>query len=156
SPLFGTVQFVLLVVAWLHGCCGIYYWLRLQRWFEAWRSVLLSLAVLLPVLALLGYLQGGRQVMTLAQDPAWRAFATAATATGNEEQRLWLSDLRNDFLLFDGGALLLVVLARLARAVHDRWSGRIHVLYPNGRSVHAPLGFSVLEASRMAGIPHAS
>jgi adenylate cyclase len=156
SPFFGTVQFVLLVVAWLHGCCGIYYWLRLQRWFETWRSVLLSLAVLLPVLALLGYYQGGRQVTTLAEDPAWRALATAAAATGTESQKLWIADLRDDFLVFDGGALLLVLLARLARAVHERWSGRICVRYPNGRSIYAPLGFSVLEVSRMAGIPHAS
>jgi adenylate cyclase len=156
SPFFGTVQFVLLVVAWLHGCCGIYFWLRLQRWFETWRSVLLSLAVLLPVLALLGYFQGGRQVTALAQDPAWRALATATAATGTEAQKLWLSNLRNDFLVFDGGALFLVLLARLARAVHERWSGRVRVLYPNGRSVYAPVGFSVLETSRMAGIPHAS
>jgi adenylate cyclase len=30
------------------------------------------------------------------------------------------------------------------------------VTYPNGRSVRAPLGFSVLEASKSAGVPHAS
>jgi adenylate cyclase len=111
---------------------------------------------LLPVLALLGYLQGGREVMALAQDPAWRATATTASAIGTETQRLWLADLRNDFLLFDGGALLVVLLARLARTVSERWSGRIRVRYPDGRSVYAPLGFTVLEASHMAGIPHAS
>ena len=156
SPFFGWIQLTLLVVAWLHGCYGVYFWLRLKPWFDAWRSVLLSIAVLLPVLALLGYLQGGREVMALAQDPAWRATATAATATGTEAQRLWLGDLRNDFLLFDGGALLVVLLARLVRTLRERWAGRIRVVYPDGRSVFAPLGFSVLEASRMAGIPHAS
>jgi adenylate cyclase len=156
TPFFGSVQLALLVVAWLHGCFGVYYWLRLKWWFEAWRSVLLSIAVLLPVLALLGYLQGGREVVLLAQDPAWRASATEVAAIGTEGQRLWLADLRNDFLLLDGGALLLVLLARLARSARERWSGRISVLYPDGRSVFAPLGFSVLEASRMAGIPHAS
>lgn len=156
SPSFGWIQLTLLVVAWLHGCFGVYFWLRVKPWFEAWRSVLLSIAVLLPVLALLGYLQGGREVMALAQDPAWRATATTASAIGTETQRLWLADLRNDFLLFDGGALLVVLLARLARTISERWSGRIRVRYPDGRSVFAPVGFSVLEASRMAGIPHAS
>jgi adenylate cyclase len=112
--------------------------------------------VLLPVLALLGYLQGGREVMALAQDPTWRASATETAATGTEMQRLWLADLRNDFLMFDGGALLVILLARLARTVRERWSGRFRVEYPDGRSVYAPLGFSVLETSRMAGIPHAS
>ncbi|GAB3630292.1 adenylate/guanylate cyclase domain-containing protein [Pandoraea terrae] len=156
SPFFGRVQLMLLVVAWLHACYGIWFWLRLKSWFGAWRSVLLSIAVLLPVLALLGYLQGGREVMALAQDPVWRAEATRSAVVGTAAQNLWLADLRNDFLLFDGGALLLVLAARLARTVRERRGGRLGVLYPDGRKVYVPLGFSVLEASRMAGIPHAS
>ncbi len=156
SPFFGRVQLTLLVVAWLHGCYGIWFWLRLKPWFAAWRSVLLSVAVLLPVLALLGFLQGGREVVALAQDPVWRAAATRPTIIGTDLQNLWLIELRNDFLLFDGGALLLVLAARLARTVRERRGGRLCVLYPDGRKVFAPRGFSVLEASRMAGVPHAS
>lgn len=156
SPFFGRVQLMLLVVAWLHGCYGIWFWLRLKPWFAAWRSVLLTIAVLLPVLALLGFLQGGREVMALAQDPVWRAAATRPTIIGTDLQNLWLIELRNDFLLFAGGALLLVLAARLVRTVRERRVGRVCVLYPDGRKVFAPLGFSVLEASRMAGVPHAS
>jgi adenylate cyclase len=156
SPFFGRVQLMLLVVAWLHGCCGVWFWLRLKPWFGAWRSVLLSVAVLLPVLALLGFLQGGREVIALAQDPVWRTAATRPTVIGTGLQNLWLADLRNDFLLFDGGALLLVLAARLGRTVRERRRGRLCILYPDGRKVFAPLGFSVLEASRMAGVPHAS
>ena len=156
SPAFGRVQLMLLVVAWLHGCYGIYFWLRLKTWFEAYRSVLLSVAVLLPVLALLGYLQAGREVVALTQDPTWRAAATRPALAGTGAQNLYLADLRNDFLLFDGGALLLVLLARLVRTISERWAGRICVHYPDGRKVYAPRGFSVLEASHMAGIPHAS
>jgi adenylate cyclase len=156
SPFFGRVQLMLLVVAWLHGCYGIWFWLRLKPWFGAWRSVLLSIAVLLPVLALLGFVQGGREVIALARDPVWRAAAIRPAVIGTGLQNLWLADLRNDFLLFDGGALLLVLAARLARTVRERRRGRLCILYPDGRKVFAPLGFSVLEASRMAGIPHAS
>jgi adenylate cyclase len=156
SPFFGGVQLTLLVVAWLHGCYGIWFWLRLKPWFGAWRSVLLSAAVLLPVLALLGFLQGGREVVALARDPVWRAAATQPSITGTGVQKHWLTDLRNDFLLFDGGALLLVLAARLVRTVRERQAGRLCVLYPDGRKVLAPRGFSVLETSRMAGIPHAS
>jgi len=156
SPFFGRVQLVLLVVAWLHGCYGVYFWLRIKPLFEVWRSVLLSAAVLLPVLALLGYLQAGREVMRLAQDPAWLAAATQPATMGTAAQKLWLADLRNGFLLFDGGAVLLVLLSRLARSIRERWIGRVCVHYPDGRKVYAPRGFSVLEASRMAGVPHAS
>ncbi|CAG9187562.1 adenylate/guanylate cyclase domain-containing protein [Cupriavidus pinatubonensis] len=156
SPFFGRVQLLLLVVAWLHGCYGLWFWLRLKPWFAAWRSVLLSVAVLLPVLALLGFLQGGREVIALARDPVWRAAAIRPAIIGTDLQNLWLTELRNDFLLFDGGALLLVIAARLLRTVRERRVGRLSVLYPDGRKVFAPLGFSVLEASRLAGVPHAS
>ncbi|AXW62117.1 adenylate/guanylate cyclase domain-containing protein [Ralstonia solanacearum] len=156
SPFFARVQLALLVVAWLHGCYGIWFWLRLKPWFGAWRSVLTSAAVLLPVLALLGFLQGGREVAALAQDPVWRAATIRPATIGTRPQNLWLAGLRNDFLLFDGGALLLLLAARLARTVRERRGGRIAITYPNGRKVLAPRGFSVLEASRLAGIPHAS
>ena len=155
SPALGDIQLTLLVVAWLHGCLGIAFWLRLKPWFARLRAPLLAVAVLLPVLALLGYLHAGREVVALAQDPLWRAAATAPARTGTPVQNLWLTSLRNDFLLFDGTALLLVVAARLVRVVVDRRRGRICVSYPDGRRQHVPLGFSVMEASLLAGIPHA-
>ena len=156
SPTLGWIQLTLLVVAWLHGCLGIAFWLRVKPWFPPLRPVLLAVAVLLPVLALLGYLQAGRAVVALAQDPVWRAAATATGHVGTPQQGLWLIDLRNGFLLFDVGALALIVLARLVRAGLDRRRGRIGVSYPDGRRQFVPRGFSVLEASLLAGIPHAA
>jgi adenylate cyclase len=156
SPTLGWIQLTLLVVAWLHGCLGIAFWLRVKPWFPPLRPVLLAVAVLLPALALLGYLQAGRAVVALAQDPVWRAAATATAHTCTPQQGLWLIDLRNGFLLFDVGALVLIVLARLVRAGLDRRRGRICVSYPDGRRQFVPRGFSVLEASLLAGIPHAA
>ena len=156
APRNGDVQIALLIVAWIHGCLGIHFWLRLQPWFARVRSVLLCASVLLPVLALLGYLQAGRTVVALAKDPAWRALALTPSHIGAAAENLWLGDLRDDFLVFDGGAILLVLLARLARARIERLGARFTVTYPDGRRQTVPLGFSVLEASRLAGIPHAS
>jgi adenylate cyclase len=156
SPTLGWIQLTLLVVAWLHGCLGIAFWLRVKPWFPPLRPALLAVAILLPVLALLGYLQAGRAVVALAQDPVWRAAATATVHVGTPQQGLWLVNLRNGFLLFDVGALALIVLARLARAGLDRRRGRISVSYPDGRRQFVPRGFSVLEASLLAGIPHAA
>jgi adenylate cyclase len=156
APALGWLQLTLLVVAWLHGCLGIAFWLRVKPWFPRLRAPLLAIAVLLPVLALLGYLQAGRQVVALARDPAWLEAATAPSRVGTPAQAGWLTDLRNDFLVFDGAALLLVVLARIARGALERRRGRICISYPEGgRKQHVPLGFSVLEASLLAGIPHA-
>jgi adenylate cyclase len=156
SPHIGVVQLLLLIVAWTHGCIGIRFWFRLQSWFERVRGLLLCGAVLLPVLALLGFLQASREVVELARDPAWRAVALVAERTGTPTQNLWLFNLRNDFLVFDGGAILLVLLARLVRARVERRGPTFTVTYPDGKRQTVPVGFSVLEASRMAGVPHAS
>src|SRR5207302_4190165 len=53
-------------------------------------------------------------------------------------------------------ALVLVRIARGVRALIERRGGSIRVIYPDGRAVRIPRGLSVLDASRRAGIPHAS
>jgi adenylate cyclase len=156
SPHLGLMQVVLLIVAWTHGCLGIRFWFRLQPWFAQARGPLLCVAVLLPVLALLGFLQSGREVMELARDPAWRAVALAPERVGMPAQNVWLTSLRNDFLVFDGGAILLVLLARLVRAQIERRGPRFTVTWPDGKRQTVPVGLSVLEAGRIANIPVAS
>jgi adenylate cyclase len=156
APRFGFIQLALLIVAWAHGCMGIRFWFRLRPWFARARGPLLCGVVLLPVLALLGFLQTGREVVELARDPAWRAMALAPQRTGAPAQNLWLSNLRDDFLVFDGGAILLVLLARGSRARIEQRGPRFTVTYPDGRRQTVPVGLSVLEASRLAGISHAN
>ena len=63
---------------------------------------------------------------------------------------------RDISLLTALGLVVLVLLARGARALRERRGGLIWITYPDGRAVRMPHGFSVLEASRAARIPHAS
>jgi len=72
-PYMEWVQFLLLIVAWVHGCIGLYFWLRLKRFFPRAAPFLLAAAVLIPTLALLGLIQGGREVVQLSHQPEWRA-----------------------------------------------------------------------------------
>jgi adenylate cyclase len=58
SPTAGVLQAVLLLVIWIHGCLGIHFWLRLKPFYPPVKGVLLSIAVLLPALALLGFYPG--------------------------------------------------------------------------------------------------
>src|SRR5271170_953540 len=70
----GLRQLALFTIAWLHGCIGLYLWLRVKRHFDRVAPYLLVVAVLLPATAALGAVQGGRQAAMLAQtDPAWLA-----------------------------------------------------------------------------------
>jgi adenylate cyclase len=54
------------------------------------------------------------------------------------------------------GLVLVTFTLRGWRRWHSGRSGAIQITYPGHRVVSVPPGFSVLEASRWAGIPHAS
>jgi adenylate cyclase len=154
-PDLGVMQATLLLVAWIHGCIGLFFWLRLKRFFPQTAPVLLALAVLLPVLALLGFYQQGRTVRLLAQQPEWRAQITAPKVIGTSAERDHLLRLRNYFLLCYVGAIGLVFAARGVRIVNERRRGMISLTYPD-RTIRVPKGLTILEASHRHRLPHAN
>ena len=66
------LMFVVLIVAWVHGCIGLYFWLRMKAFFKRAAPFLLAAAVLVPTLAMLGLYQGGRTVVADSDDAEWR------------------------------------------------------------------------------------
>ncbi|WCS24117.1 adenylate/guanylate cyclase domain-containing protein [Methylobacterium sp. NMS14P] len=156
SPTLGLMQVTVLVVAWIHGCMGLYFWLRLKPGFDRMAPWLLALAVLVPVLSLLGFAQGGRMILTLAQDPAWRAAALRPVHVGLPDQVARLAAIRDGLLGTYAGLVAAVIAARGARTLAEIKRGTIRLSYPDGRVVRVPRGTSVLEASRRNRIPHAS
>jgi adenylate cyclase len=156
DPLRGGLQLAVLVIAWIHAMIGLRFWLRLKPWYERWQPILYAFALLMPTFAILGFLEGGSQVMTMAEDPAWVAQLLADHPRPAPEDRAILDQMvvwvRYGFL----AALLAVLGARLARWRWERRRGVLRMTYPSGRVVQIVRGVSVLEASRMAGIPHAS
>jgi adenylate cyclase len=154
APAFGVLQAILLLIVWIHGCLGVHFWLRLKPFYPSVRELLLAIAVLLPALALLGYYQGGERTLLSVQDPAWRARNMSPDHVGTPAQNAVLVDDRTRILVFLGAALALTFFARGVRHLHERRSGSIRLTYPD-RTIRAPRGFSVLEASLINNIPHA-
>lgn len=156
SPFHGIRQSLLVTIAWTHGCIGLFFSLRLRPWFPRYALVLFAFALLLPVAALLGFVQAGREIeFMIARDGAWIAHIkqiTGASAVGDDQN---LVRLHENILYGFWTSLGFVLIARIIRQIKDRRS-RIKITYPEGRIVRVPRGFSVLEASRLAGIPHAS
>jgi len=153
----GLRQLLLFIVAWMHGCIGLYLWLRVKRHFFRVAPLLLVVAVLLPTTAALGVVQGARQVAAKAQsDPAWLADLrkTGIASHPDVVAALWTIALWS----WGGyaGALALVLMARGVRVLVERRGGTVRIIYPDGRAVRIPKGLSILDASRRAGIPHAS
>jgi adenylate cyclase len=150
------LMFAVLLVAWVHGCIGLYFWLRMKAFFQRAAPFLLSAAVLLPTLALLGLYQGGRSVVDDSDTAEWRADNLSERHVGTPAQQDVLDDITTYFLIGYLGLIGLVLLARGVRALNERRGGMISLSYGNGRTVRVPRGLSVLEASLRYNVPHAS
>ena len=155
DPAAGLRQSVVLVIAWLHGCVGLHFWLRLRPGYRRAFRAVYSGFLLLPVLALLGFAEAGREMSRLAQDGAFVPRVLAAANLPTPEQRVVLGRVSSGFFWGHLGAIVLILAARAGREHRRRRQG-VRVGYPDGREVLVPLGVSLLEASRLAGIPHAS
>jgi adenylate cyclase len=139
-------QTLLILVVWLHATIGLHHWLKTKTWYARWRPLLLGFAVLVPALAITGWIEAGRRValMQFSQPP----LSEVQAAGGGElieraETAVWV--------LF-GAAFLALVLVRFAA-----WIRRGPIItYPGGRRVRAASGATLLEVSRAAGVPHAS
>ncbi|MFO6419583.1 adenylate/guanylate cyclase domain-containing protein [Hylemonella sp. W303a] len=240
-------QLILVIAAWTHGCIGVHLWLRLRGWYRQRQIVLAIIAVLLPLLALLGVLAAAR---ALPQgdggyaSPSAPGYGGADDAYGNAygddygnaDRRVdgnspgvygssgdgvgygsgyassdggggnygsersgygantlphvlpdalpyganaqgvsapllgagrapWLSKLlpadlhaAQSVIAAYGvlGLLLLLIALRIGVQTWKHRRGRVTVRYASGREVKAVRGASVLDISRMGGVPHAS
>ncbi|OLC14643.1 MAG: hypothetical protein AUH29_09875 [Candidatus Rokubacteria bacterium 13_1_40CM_69_27] len=155
APENGVRQAILLVIAWAHGCMGLHFWLRLRPRYRRVAGGLFAVGLLLPVLALLGFVQAGREIDRLAREPGWTEAVVRATGARSAAEREALEHIRFRILTGFGAALGLVLAARAARQLYERRRA-IRITYPGDRIVTVPQGLTVLEASRRAGIPHAS
>ena len=145
-----------LLIAWVHGSIGLYFWLRMKVFFKHAAPFLLAAAVLIPTLALLGFYQGGRSVVADSNNADWQASNLSAQNNGTPAQQRTLDDIADRLLIGYLGLIGLVLLAKGARALYERRGGMITLSYGNGRSVRVPKGLSVLEASLRYNVPHAS
>jgi len=145
-----------LIVAWVHGCIGLYFWLRMKAFYKRAAPFLLAAAVLIPTLALLGIYQGGRSVIAESGDTEWRRNNLSQHQIGTAAEQEALNEIIDNVLIGYLGLVGLVLLARGVRALNERRGGMITLSYGNGRIIRVPKGLSVLEASLRYKVPHAS
>jgi adenylate cyclase len=154
-PFKAWLMLAVMTIAWVHGCIGLYFWLRMKAFYKRAAPYLLAAAVLVPTLAALGLYQGGRNV--LDNDSAeWRAKNLSPDRVGTWAEQGVLTSIEDYFLIGYLGLVGFVLLARGVRALHERRGGMINLSYGNGRTVRVPKGLSVLEASLRHNVPHAS
>jgi adenylate cyclase len=146
-------QMALLVPGWLHGCLGISFAFGRRPWFQRLRLILFGAALLLPLLATLGFLEMLKEVSILAQDPAWfNANVLSLDAT----QTQTLARTSDTLLVLYFGLIGAVFVAQMVRRATESLRGTLVAITYPGRIVRVPRGWTVLEASRSHRIPHLS
>ena len=80
------LMLAVMTIAWVHGCIGLYFWLRMQAFYKRAAPFLLATAVLIPTLAMLGFYQGGRMVID-NDSVEWRAENLSESQIGTRPKR---------------------------------------------------------------------
>lgn len=155
NPMMSLQQSVALIIVWLHGCLGLGRALSRDARFRNLRTMLIAGAVLLPVLALIGYADAGLETAAQLRQAEMSQHPPMPVPTGNSEGGRHIAMLSNGLRI--GWVLLiaLVLVLRQLRAWMSR-AGEIEISYLGGAMVRVAPGTSVLEASRMNGIAHYS
>ena len=152
DPFSALRQSVLLLVVWAHLCFGIHYWLRVQRWYAPLQPLSFAVALLVPALALAGFAAAGNELMPAVERVGGIQYYNADLAAMLPEQRALLQAWRQGLELAFWALLAATLLARWLRA---RLGGTYQVRHSSGRVITAPIGRTILEALRDAGLPQA-
>lgn len=144
-----TRQFAILAPGWIHGCLGLQAALGRKLWWRKSLPLLFSVFLVLPILSALGFVEMERELTRFGAQPPTGHGPSVETMAGVARWR----DRTVDIYM---ALVACLFLARFLRWGYERLRGvTIEIAYPGAR-VRAPLGWSVLEASRANHIAHAS
>jgi adenylate cyclase len=150
DPWAALRQSILLLIVWTHFAFGIHYWLRLQRWYASAQPALFAAALLIPAMALAGFAAAGNELWpTIVRAGGIQEYVGSMASADRARLLAWREGLELGFW-----ALLAATL--LARWLRTQLGGTYQVRHASGRIITAPIGRSILEAVRDAGLPHAS
>jgi adenylate cyclase len=156
SPMFATLQVLAVTIVWIHASIGIHYWLRTKRWYPNWRPLFFIVGLLLPTLALAGYVTGGNQVLRqAASDPDFVA-SSLDDSNLNEVTGPAITRMLHIGWGIVLGLTALPFAARGVRGLYYRRRRPPVLAHANGRMMPLLPGATVLETLRANGVAHAS
>ena len=149
----GWNQAILLLVVWVHACIGLHMWLRvLPAWRRA-QPVMVSLATLIPAFALAGFLVQGRiQYARLFSPDEGPGLVARYNMPSLPEFQTLIGLTTQGIAIFTAllGLTLAIFLGR--KYLGTRKSLRIR--YVDGPEIQGRRGMTLLEMSRVTGVPH--
>ncbi len=145
-PGLAMSQTILLLLVWVHGIIGLHFTLRSRDGYQRWRDPFLLLAILIPILALIGFAVGGREAGQMAMPPEVSSDAQIVMFNQNVTwAKTVFYGLVGCFVAF---VAIREIRVRTTRHITVRFVG-------HGVRKLAP-GLTVLEMFRRFGIPHAA
>lgn len=157
KPLRGIQQSFMLVIVWSHLWVGLHFWLRLKPWYQKWLPVIYAFIIITPILSLLGFARIGRELDQIAaSDPTFLARVFKPVNDYGAES---LSNLLGfEFIgwYVFGGLVISVFVARFIRRLYRNRHGIYRLKVSETITLRAPVGQTILETLRIAGIPHAA
>lgn len=155
APWAVHLQIAAVLTLWVHACIGLHFWLRTNRWYPAWLPIIGTVAVLIPALAIAGYISGGNQILREAQEIGFLATVQNNTHVTRETvAQVWHMALIG--LSVYAGLVFLPFAGRAVRGMVYRLHRPPQLTHAGGRTMAMLPGATVLETLRANGIPHAS
>lgn len=157
DPAKGWLQMGLLLAAWGHACVGLHNWLKVYAAYRRWQLHLYALALLIPVMASMGFVSAGLDAKALAQDPRWLFEILNEINFPGNEAVAELFHARDTWMTAYVAMVIAVVGLRYVRITITARSDPLTITYaPTGEQVIVRAGATVLETLKEAGIEHAS
>ncbi len=155
-PSFALRQTLLLLIVWWHACVGLHFWLRLAPWYSRVMPMLFAFAVMVPTLALAGFMVGAREVTVALATPeaAKTMLQSFGWPTGDQAEHL--AKIARWGLVIFGMLAAGVGALHFSRGLGKRFEKKISVTYSGGPTVEGTSGSTLLEISRQHKVPHAS
>lgn len=157
DPLKGWLQMALLCAAWGHACVGLHHWLKVKKWYLQKVIHFYAAALIIPSLAVMGFVSAGIRVGELAQDPNWLFTMVQSINFPGNDAAARLFEIRDHWMIGYTVAVLLVLVFRYIRVMVQSRTPAIEVTHqPSGEKIRVQPGATLLETLNNAGIPHAS
>ena len=136
---------------------GLHFLLRLKSWYRRWLPLIYGLALLIPVLSFLGFANIGQKLAIKAQtDPKYLNELFEPIIKADPEVYAFLKGLEPNLFAFFVVVLVTVLVGRGLRRVYLNRHGVYRLAVSGRKVITAPIGQTILEPLRIAGVPHAS
>lgn len=149
NPLEGLRQVFVVVVVWVHGAIGLLTYFRLQSWWSRLGPIINPLIVLIPVCALLGFVESGKEIILASPNqPPFIPSAELLQSLQTINTTKWTVI-----------SVYLAMLAITLIARHFRLRKHLknfQIRYLHGPSIKGKPGASLLEQAIENDVPHAN